>query len=82
MVLGAEKKGKSAQDSAKVEAQKKAEAKKAAAKKAAANSKKKKYDNFIDKNKNGIDDRKENLKKKTTPKKETSPKSSNDTSKK
>ncbi|MCP4684301.1 MAG: hypothetical protein GY867_02535 [bacterium] len=32
---------------------------------------KKKYDDFVDKNKNGIDDRRENLKKKPTEKKKT-----------
>ena len=36
-----------------------------------ATGSKKKYDTFVDKNKNGIDDRKEKLKKKTTPKKAT-----------
>jgi len=38
----------------------------------------KKYDNFIDKNKNGIDDRRENLKKKTTAKTAKSKKKSED----
>ena len=41
-------------------------------KKTPKKDKSKKYDKFVDKNKNGIDDRKENLKKKTTASKKKS----------
>lgn len=76
-----EKKSKDDKPASKTEEKKKPEkksdnepeekpAKKAPQKPPKKPAKKKKYDDFVDKNKNGIDDRRENLKKKPSSKKE------------